>query len=127
MTPMIDVTFLLIVFFLVSSHLAKQEAQLPLPLPVAESGASPRDSETRRVTINVLADGQLLLAGKLVAPDQLQTRLRAASSESAGDLAVRIRGDRRVAYREVEPVLWACAQAGIWNVSFAVYRPEDAR
>ncbi len=38
MTPMIDVVFLLIIFFLVSTHLAKQEAQLELPLPVAESG-----------------------------------------------------------------------------------------
>ena len=32
MTPMIDVVFLLIIFFLVSSHLAKQEVQMPLPL-----------------------------------------------------------------------------------------------
>ena len=38
MTPMIDVVFLLIIFFLVSSHLAKQEVHLELPLPAADSG-----------------------------------------------------------------------------------------
>ena len=38
MTPMIDVVFQLIIFFLLSSHLAKQETQLPLPLPEAISG-----------------------------------------------------------------------------------------
>ncbi len=39
MTPMIDVTFLLIIFFLVSSHLAKQENFLKLDLPTAAAGA----------------------------------------------------------------------------------------
>ena len=38
MTPMIDVVFQLIIFFLLSSHLAKQETQFALPLPAAESG-----------------------------------------------------------------------------------------
>ncbi|MBT6848587.1 MAG: biopolymer transporter ExbD, partial [Planctomycetaceae bacterium] len=38
MTPMIDVVFLLIIFFLVSSHLARQETQLELDLPEASSG-----------------------------------------------------------------------------------------
>ena len=127
MTPMIDVTFQLIIFFLVSSHLAKQEAQLPLPLPVAESGASPGESDMRRVTINVLADGQLSLAGKHLAAAELPQRLRTKLAETGSDLEVRIRSDRHVAYRHVEPILLACAQAGIWNVAFAVYRPEDVR
>ncbi len=42
MTPMIDIVFLLIIFFLVSSHLAKQEVQLDLDLPAAESGREER-------------------------------------------------------------------------------------
>ena len=37
MTPMIDVVFQLIIFFLLSSHLAKQEKEVPLPLPVSSS------------------------------------------------------------------------------------------
>ena len=39
MTPMIDVVFQLLIFFLVSNHIAKQEAQMPIPLPVADSGS----------------------------------------------------------------------------------------
>jgi biopolymer transport protein ExbD len=127
MTPMIDVVFLLIIFFLVSSHLAKQEAQMELPLPVAESGSTPDDTQTQRITINVLRDGSLLLAGKPVLVGQLQQRLAAATSERGQDLEVRIRSDRNVVYRHVEPLLIACARAGIWNVDFAVYRPEDVR
>ena len=127
MTPMIDVVFLLIIFFLVSSHLAKQEAQLPLPLPVAGSGQDPLDEQSPRVTVNVRADGTLLLAGKPVAAGRLRQRLEAAMDRAGRDVEVRIRGDRSVAYRSVEPILLACARAGLWNVTFAVIRPEDVR
>ena len=127
MTPMIDVVFLLIIFFLVSSHLAKQEAQMELPLPVAESGSTPDDVQSRRITVNVLRDGSLLLAGKPVRGGELPQRLVTAISARGQDLEVRIRSDRNVAYRHVEPILIACARAGIWNVAFAVYRPEDVR
>ena len=50
MTPMIDVVFLLIIFFLVSSHLAKQESQMEIDLPNTESGSGDRsqyDSQNR--------------------------------------------------------------------------------
>ena len=127
MTPMIDVVFLLIIFFLVSSHLAKQEAQMELPLPVAESGSTPDDVQTQRITVNVLRDGSLLLAGKPVRRGELQQRLVNATSTRGQDLEVRIRSDRNVVYSHVEPILIACARAGIWNVAFAVYRPEDVR
>ncbi len=127
MTPMIDVVFLLIIFFLVSSHLARQESQLPLPLPVAESGDLPPESALRRMTINLREDGQLSLGGRAVATEELADRLAAAVAERGTEFEVRIRGDRQVAYQHVEPVLWACAQAGLWNVAFAVYRPEESR
>lgn len=127
MTPMIDVVFLLIIFFLVSSHLAKQEAQMQLPLPVAESGSVDAETESRRVTINVLDDGRLLLAGRAVRSTELVERLRDKIADAGSDLEVRIRSDRTVEYRYVEPIMLACARSGIWNVTFAVYRPEDVR
>lgn len=126
MTPMIDVVFQLLIFFLVSNHIAKQEAQMPLPLPVADSGAE-EDSENRpRVTINVLPGNELLLAGKPVTQAELPERLRTAVSEEGIDVEIRIRSDRRVPYGAIEPILLSCAQAGIWNVAFAVYHSQDA-
>ena len=126
MTPMIDVVFLLIIFFLVSSHLAKQEAQMELPLPVADSSVEPTTSQTPRITVNVLREGELLLAGRRVLPQELTSRLRERVTGVDGALEVRIRGDRRVVYGDVEPVMLACAEAGVWDVTFAVYRSEDA-
>jgi biopolymer transport protein ExbD len=127
MTPMIDVVFLLIIFFLVSSHLAKQETQMPLDLPQADSGSEPVVSERPRVTINVTPEGTLLLTGRSVTPDELQSRLAKERTAEGDDLEVRIRSDRSVAYRHVEPIMLSAARAGVWNVTFSVYRTEDVR
>jgi biopolymer transport protein ExbD len=127
MTPMIDVVFQLIIFFLVSSHLAKQEAQMELPLPVADSGVEPTGDPTPRITINVLNDGSMILAGHPVRKDDLVQRLKKRLAAEGGNLEVRIRSDRMTPYRNVEPIMLACARSGIWNVQFAVYRSEDVR
>ncbi len=126
MTPMINVVFLLIIFFLVSSHLAKQDSQLDLKLPVAQSGADDLQLDTPRVTINVKPDGSLWMTGRSIAPQQLVSRLEDAKSKEGGNLEVRIRGSRTAPYSMVEPIMIACTKAGVWNVTYAVYR-EDSR
>ncbi len=118
-TPLIDVVFLLIIFFLVSSHLAQQETQLEISLPTASS-IRDDESDTERVTINVRADGQLLLGSEAVSTQEVGRRLGIERQETSADLEVRIRADRDLAYRHIEPLLLACAKAQIWNVSFAV-------
>lgn len=123
---MIDVVFLLIIFFLVSSHLARQESQLPLPLPLADSGIEAVDDQGQRVVINVLQDGQTQLAGRPVEIKELKDRLRNQLAESR-DLELRIRSDRQVPYRFVQPVMTAAADVGIWKVTFAVIQTKDAR
>jgi biopolymer transport protein ExbD len=121
MTPMIDVVFQLIIFFLLSSHLAKQETQLALPLPKADSGQQDR-GDRPRVTISVLADGTLLVANRSITPDEVTEILRQRRNVHGDDLEVRIRSDRGVPYSRVEPVMLGCARAGIWNVALAVHR-----
>jgi len=120
-TPLIDVVFLLIVFFLVSSHLAKQETQVELELPRATSGRDPGESDTKRITVNLFSDGTLLLGSAPIDPSEIERRLQYERRQTSDELEVRIRADRQVVYQHVEPVLLACARARIWNVSFAVY------
>ena len=125
MTPMIDVVFLLIIFFLVSSHLARQEVQMKLPLPDAQSGTQVRDPTLPRVVVNILAGGQIRMTGRQLTLDQFQRRLVERRSKYGQDLEVRIRSDRGVPYRNINPVMRRCAEAGIWNVTFAVYRTGE--
>ena len=125
MTPLIDVVFLLIIFFLVSSHLARQETQLELNLPTAASGHEATAEGRPRVSVNVLADGRIMLGSAEAQPEEITERLRFERQRSGDDLEVRIRSDRTVPYGNVEPVLLACADAGIWNVTFAVYKKDE--
>ncbi len=128
MTPMIDVVFQLLIFFLVSGHLAQQESHLELDLPDAKTAEDDQASaETPRLTINVEADGKLWHGGRLVTPEELQVQLVERQAQYGKGVEVRIRCDRHVPYRHVEPVMLACVQAGLWNVTYAAVKVEVAR
>ncbi len=129
MTPMIDVVFLLIIFFLVSSHLASREARMELDLPSADSGESPSPTD-RPLIVNVDQDGSIWLSGDRLTPAQLTERLnqqRTQQQDQPQQIAVRVRGDRRTSYGSVQPVLAACAAAGVWKVDFAVHQRNEER
>ncbi len=124
MTPMIDVVFLLIIFFLVSSHLAKREAQMKLDLPAAVQGENDEDTDSR-ITINVLPSGAMMIAGRQAPVGELAALLREKTATAGSDLEVRIRSDRTVPYEKVEAVMRACTEAGVWNVTIAVIQKEE--
>ncbi len=122
MTPMIDVVFLLIIFFLVSSHLARRENELPLDLPVADTGEELDTRETARLTLNIESDGRMTLGGSRIPAAGLAQRLVEVKDRQGKDVELRIRADRSVPYRQIWPILRAAADQGIWNVSFSVIR-----
>ena len=128
MTPMIDVVFLLIIFFLVSSHLQKQEAHAELDLPTAETGDEYTQTDIRTLTVNISSRQdiyQIAFGSRIISPSNLVSQLQSELRRAKGKLEVRIRVDRTTPYRVVEPILASCAQLDIWNVQFAVIRPVD--
>jgi biopolymer transport protein ExbD len=126
MTPMIDVTFLLIIFFLLSSRLAQQEA-INLELPAAASGVPASDDQRPRLTMNVSATGSVMFGNRQMQPQQMAGRLRIERDRLGSDLEVHIRADRAIPYGAIEPILLACADANIWNVTFAVFERTEHR
>lgn len=120
MTPMIDVVFLLIIFFLVSSHLAQRENRIPVDLPLAADGQQDLSAEIPRLTVTVRADGGVWLGGQPIERPQVRDRLAERQQQEQGHLELRIRCDRKVPYAAVEPILADAARAEIWNITFAV-------
>ena len=120
---MIDVVFLLIIFFLVSSHLAKRELHLPLELPQATSHESAASSDAR-LTLNVTEDGQISLAANPVTVNEIADLIHQRHSDTQTPPAVRIRTDRAVQYLQIEPILRELTLAGVIDIAFAV---EEAR
>lgn len=128
LSPMIDVAFLLLIYFLVSTTLAKQEADLSMVLP----GVS--EIESRSVTVDQMrieidAAGAISVNRETVETDMrnhdvpvLTDRLEryAAAAEIAGsDALVIIKADGRVPEQRFIDVLNACAKADIKNVSIS--------
>jgi len=121
LTPLIDIVFLLVIFFLVASHAARTESTEPIELPSVGEVEDGQVERPRRLIVTVTNDQALHVGGRTVSLEQVTGLLAEARSGSqAGDYEVRIRGDRRVPFRVVEPLMVACAQAGITRIGYAV-------
>jgi len=121
---MIDVVFLLIIFFLVSSKMIQEEASIELRLPVARTGEFQENAENagRVEVINVKVEGDILLRNQPVSLEQLKEYLQMKRKQEARGIQVEIRTNRDVPARAIKPIIMTCAQAGIWNVAFRTIR-----
>lgn len=115
LTPLIDVVFQLLVFFMVATTFFDDERELDLELPRAESG-SEVTQRPEELVINVLRDGRVALHGSEIDLQGLRAELtRAAGADPA--TPVTIRGDARVEHARIVAVMDACALAGLFNLS----------
>jgi biopolymer transport protein ExbD len=117
---MIDVVFLLIIFFIVSSNLIQQDISVPVELPEAETAKLAEEPETRKITINIPKSGTILVGTQLVDRNQLRELLIRQRQIAGEKMELRIRTNKSVPFGEIEPILVLAADNDIWNVSFAV-------
>lgn len=118
-TPLIDVVFLLVIFFLVATHFAHQEEVEAVELPSAENVAGGPEVP-RRLTVTVRADGTMSVKGRVVDALEVEHLILADTTERSADYEVRIRADQQAPYERVEPILLACLRAGVTKIGFAV-------
>ncbi len=119
-TPLIDVTFLLIVFFVMSNRLIRDEVAMELTLPREASGETIGEDDKGKLVINVQSEDAIYFGAKRVDYDELRARLLREKARATRETAVRIRANRDVPYGAVEPILVLCAETGFTDVSFAV-------
>ncbi|HET9581491.1 MAG TPA: biopolymer transporter ExbD [Gemmatimonadota bacterium] len=116
-TSLIDVVFLLLIFFVVTSTFLERPG-IDLHLPEAGSGAS----EVAEVSVRIAADGGLYVGTRPVAPAELTEVLEARLRE-AGTTEVTLEADRRVAHGRVVAAMDAARKAGATGLVVAT-RPE---
>jgi biopolymer transport protein ExbD len=118
LTSMIDVLFLLIIFFMVATKFDELERNIDVAVPqVSEAGQDNPPSQP--VVIAVQSDGRIELDGTAVTSDELTARL-VGKRASVGDLPVVIRGDGQCAFQHVASALAACRQAGVSELGITV-------
>ncbi len=126
-TPLIDVVFLLIIFFLVASHFVRSEQAATVDLPEASAGQPDSEIAAHRLTVTVLADGRYSIAAE--AQDEASVLRRIEELARAGSAAgvspeVRIRADEASRYGATRRIVEHCAAHGITGIRFAVSLDE---
>jgi biopolymer transport protein ExbD len=123
LTPLIDVVFLLLIFFLVASRFAMEERELPVELPSASS-AVPMMQRPRELVIDVDAEGKVFVDGLPRSIDQLDQLLAQAVANNPTNQTVVIRADRRTEFQAVVGAMDACNRSGI--ADYVVVAREDS-
>jgi biopolymer transport protein ExbD len=118
LTPMIDIVFLLIIFFMVGTKFAEWERKMTLKVPQVKNVGALAPAPEKRI-INVYGDGRVTLDREFVSMEELESRL-AAAREQYNELGVVVRGDAEGAFQNVASVLGACRDAGITDMGISV-------
>ncbi len=103
MTPMIDMVFLLLIFFLVATTFHQTERELQIALPMASS-AGPISATLRELIVNIDADGVIIVSGKRIDAEDLRTMVQSAVATNP-EQKLTVRGDRGTAYANIVRVL----------------------
>ncbi|MFI4898704.1 MAG: ExbD/TolR family protein [Phycisphaerales bacterium JB059] len=111
LTPIIDMVFLLLIFFLVATTFQQTEREMRIALPDAESGG-PISVSLKEIIVNVDESGAIIVAGREVSPDDLRTIIEEAVERNP-DQKVTIRGDRTASYEAIVRALDVCKGAGV--------------
>jgi biopolymer transport protein ExbD len=121
MAPMIDMVFLLIIFFMVSSHTIQVENP-EIDLPIAANAKVPEDLANRR-SITIKDDGIIYVGNTPTPLDKLQPMIEKAREKTPG-LKIYVRAAGKTKFKAVREAMEACAQAGAAEVLFATYEQE---
>jgi biopolymer transport protein ExbD len=119
MTPVIDMVFLLLIFFLCATRFDQEERELSAVLPEVVQ-AEPLSMPPAELVVNIARDGKYIVAQQTLSEDQLAALLAEAGQKNPGTQAVLIRGDADSAWKSGVRVMGLCNRAQIVNYRVAV-------
>ena len=114
LTPLVDVVFQLIIFFMVSTVFVEFTQQMDIETPEVEGSLA--QDQIKRLTIEITVDEKIFLEGQELALDVIPEHLRDRSSAQS----VVIRADKRLPYGVVMQVMQICRSAGINDIRTTV-------
>lgn len=114
MTPLIDVVFLLLIFFLVSTQFADEEREIEMELPTA-SQALPLTAQPAELFVNINRDGNFFIDGQYRQEEAIEDILRQAVANNPLTQTVVIRADKRAPWQSVLTAIDLCKKSGIYN------------
>lgn len=119
MTPMIDMTFLLLIFFMVTTKISKDQIKTEARLPIAKAAKVPKDQSERDI-VTVLQDGRIFAGSREVDEKELKRHLK-ERFKNAPPLRLYIRGDQDVKAERMKWIMEVASEAGAVDIIFGTY------
>jgi biopolymer transport protein ExbD len=128
MTPMIDVVFQLIIFFVVTLKMTTDENK-EIILEDGKNGVviTPKNRPPSTLEIEIDKRGMISIHNARMNQDQLSTILRNRVNKLGNQFPVLIRADFRTKHEQVKKVMDICTQRGIWKLSFVAIQEKKAK
>lgn len=122
MAPMIDMVFLLLVFFMCVSSLSQAQRRTPVELPDSTESKVPDDLKDRAM-VTVASSGDVYLGTEVVDMTDLEKRLHDELAKRPR-LRLQVRAARDVPFSDIKKVLRTCAGAGVAEVIYATHQAD---
>jgi len=120
LAPMIDMTFLLLIFFMVTTKISKEQIKEDIKLPVASSAIIPKDVSNRDI-ISIDSRGQYFIGSEPTDKKRLAEYLK-KRFENYPPLRLYIRADKTTSAKKIKEVMKMAADAGALDVIFGSYQ-----
>ncbi|HAL91985.1 MAG TPA: hypothetical protein DCM68_03045 [Verrucomicrobia bacterium] len=124
MTPMIDVVFQLIIFFVVTAAMQNKAMETNVRMAMAPNGPVETVKDPRTVVVDVTEEGMIQIMKTRISEGQLLTILNNARKRSGQSTPVVIRGDLTTKHEAIKRVMDLCGKAGLWKIRFAALKEK---
>ncbi|MCF6753284.1 biopolymer transporter ExbD [Pseudomonas stutzeri] len=127
LAPLIDVVFILLLFFVVTTTFTR-ETQLQVDLPEAASGTPPEQTEAKQLEVVIDVDGNYSLNGKGLLKSDLNSLMAALSKEAEGDnsLPMIISADGKTPHQAVITAMDAAGKLGFAHLRITTVEAQAA-
>lgn len=122
LTPMIDIVFLLIVFFMTVANIVTTQT-VAIEVPIAEASKAPETLENRDM-ISLLPDGTVFYGPMPIAIDELGSHISGQLKQRPG-LSILLRVDASTPYLHTQEVMQICSSLGILDIIFTSYQSDS--
>jgi biopolymer transport protein ExbD len=120
LAPMIDMTFLLLIFFMVTTKISKDQVKVDIKLPTAANATIPNDLSNRDI-ISIDGTGQYYIGQVPASKKELTAHLKERFKVTP-PLRIYVRADKNTPGKQVKELMRIAAEAGAVNVIFGTYQ-----
>jgi biopolymer transport protein ExbD len=124
MTPMIDVVFQFIIFFITTVDMESKALETKVRMAMSPHGPVEEVKDPRTVVVDVDSQGIASIMRTPLNEDRLYTILRNAAISSGQSTPLVIRGDTQATHEQIKRVMDIAGKAGLWKIRFAALKEK---